>query len=340
MHPMDPALHLLSEGDPEDEVAVLVRRTTADVKLPERVRIIAEFGPIATCRLRREDIIATRLADGVASLKAPHELGLETALDEADVFGAPLESDARRPDPAQATGQGVVIGIVDWGCDFAHCDFRRADGATRLLALWDQQSLAPGSPAQSSLVNSYGYGRVFLQADIQRALHSDNPYAALRYHPEDGDPDKSGAHGSHVLSIAAGSGGAECPGGLAPDADLVFVHFGSREGHSIGDSVRPSTSSPGSPALARWSSIFRWAGTAGLMTAPPWLSRRSISSSRRVPAAPWCKAPETISPRACMLPDGSGPTPAWSSPGKSIPETARPTSSISGTPAAIGCKSR
>src|SRR5688572_7030365 len=182
---MDPHLHMLEEGDPEDEVAVLVRRTTADVKLPERVRIIAEFGPIATCRLRREDIIATRLADGVASLKAPHELGLETALDEADVFGAPFESDARRPDTVHVTGQGGVIGIVDWGCDFAHPDFRRADGATRFLALWDQQNLAPGNPAQSSLVNIYGYGRVFVQADIQRALRSDNPYAALRYHPED-----------------------------------------------------------------------------------------------------------------------------------------------------------
>src|SRR5262245_2562650 len=117
---MDPRAQRLIEGDPDDEVAVVLRRTTADVKLPEHVRIIAEFGAIATCRMRRENIVATRLAHGVESLKAPYELGLETAIDEAEMPGEPLESDARRPHAAEATGRGVVIGIVDWGCDFAH----------------------------------------------------------------------------------------------------------------------------------------------------------------------------------------------------------------------------
>jgi hypothetical protein len=31
----------------------------------------------------------------------------------------------------QPTGAGVVFGLIDWGFDFAHPHFRRANGETR-----------------------------------------------------------------------------------------------------------------------------------------------------------------------------------------------------------------
>jgi hypothetical protein len=36
------------------------------------------------------------------------------------------------------TGRGVIVGIVDTGIDLMHQNFRKADGSTRVVAIWDQ----------------------------------------------------------------------------------------------------------------------------------------------------------------------------------------------------------
>ncbi len=35
------------------------------------------------------------------------------------------------------TGKGVILGVIDSGLDFTHSDFRKDDGSTRVLYLWD-----------------------------------------------------------------------------------------------------------------------------------------------------------------------------------------------------------
>ena len=48
-------------------------------------------------------------------------------------------------------------------------------------------------------------------------------------------------HGTHVMDIAAGNGRAGGPAGVAPEADLVFVHLadsGTGGLANLGDSVR------------------------------------------------------------------------------------------------------
>ena len=40
--------------------------------------------------------------------------------------------------PAGLSGRGVIVALIDSGIDYTHPDFRRADGRTRILALWDQ----------------------------------------------------------------------------------------------------------------------------------------------------------------------------------------------------------
>ena len=129
-------------------------------------------------------------------------------------------TDLRRPEGELPDGKGVVVAHIDWGMDFAHPDFRKPDGSTRLLALWDQA--AADDPERP---NRYGYGRIHSAADIDRALAAPDPYAALGYHPAASDPLGFGSHGTHVISISAGNGGGGGPVGLAPAADLVFVHL-------------------------------------------------------------------------------------------------------------------
>lgn len=134
-------------------------------------------------------------------------------------------------------GAGVVIGVVDYGCDFVHQHFRHADGGTRLLCIWNQNG--PDHPS-----SPLGYGRVYTRAEIDRALAAPDPYADLGYGPFDTE---SGTHGTHVLDIAAGSGTSENAPGLAPEADLIFVDVshddipwegGDVAQGSLGDSVR------------------------------------------------------------------------------------------------------
>src|SRR5829696_8969624 len=235
---MDPALKELMEGSGEDEIEAIVRLDPGG-DLPPYVEVIARFGEIATVRLPRERIAETWADESVVSLKAARPFGLDPdplpfdgALEASEAFEDP--DDTRRPEDLDATGRGVIVAVLDWGFDFAHPNFRRRDGSTRALALWDQSAPGPGP-------QPYGYGRVYTREEIDRALRHDEPYRALGYHPAKGDPTGSGAHGTHVLDIAAGNGRAEgSPAGIAPEADLLFVHLATRgtEGRAnLGDSV-------------------------------------------------------------------------------------------------------
>lgn len=115
--------------------------------------------------------------------------------------------------PANITGQGVIIGVVDMGCDFNHPYFHRPDNSSRILFLWDQNGTTGPPPAP------YNYGREYTQAELTNVIQAGgNVYDALKYTPKDR------AHGTHVMDISAGSA-PDYPG-IAPDADLIFVHLG------------------------------------------------------------------------------------------------------------------
>jgi subtilisin family serine protease len=229
---VDPALQeLVEQGAPEDEVPVLLRLRDPDAP-PSGARIVSRFGDVATVRVRRGAIPEVWADDTTLSVKAPYHYrpDLEVGAGEAE---PEAPADERRPADLTATGRGVVVGLVDWGCDFAHPDLRRADGRTRLLALWDQR------PAATGLAQPYGYGRILGPGQINDALTQTDPYAALGYHPGDFDAGL-GAHGTHTTSIAVGNGRGGGPLGMAPEADCVFVNMGKQEGTAgapLGSSV-------------------------------------------------------------------------------------------------------
>jgi hypothetical protein len=227
---MDPALReIMVEQAPAGEMEAILKLTKPG-NIPSGVRAVAQFGDIATCRLRVGDIQEVWSDEAVLSLKAPREVGNEPAVDDLDI----TEGVSSRPNPTPFTGKGIVVGIVDWGFDFTHPNFLNPDGSTRFLTLWDQT--APADPS----AGKYGYGKMHSQQQINEALTTPKPFDALGYHPASGDPDKSGAHGTHVTDIAAGNGtiGEK---GLAPSADLVCVHLSAGKTGglaTLGDSVR------------------------------------------------------------------------------------------------------
>lgn len=187
---------------------------------------------IVTARIPIERIDHIRRQPFVRSLTAarPIRPTLEATIDDMQVT---------LPSVAGVTngGQGVVVGIVDFGCDFAHWNFRNADGSTRIEALWVQA----GHTAKGGVA----YGRLYTRADIDLALQSHDPYQALGYGQDLGKGD--GSHGTHVMDIAAGNGmGSKVPG-CAPGSTIIFVDLSPTDihwygpdavGQSLGDSVR------------------------------------------------------------------------------------------------------
>jgi len=228
-----------------DEIAVIAR-----VNDPDAWRALSEVHEgatagktpdgdwIVTARIPASRIEAVRQADMVVSLKPARRL---RPLLDATIEETRARSDLLPADTQGQQGHDVVVGIVDFGCDFQHDNFRNANGSSRILAIWDQNAPAlPGSP--------FGYGRLYTQDQINEALSEDNPYVALGYAPQPDSPFRPlGTHGTHVMDIAAGNGGGSGVPGVAPRADIVFVDLAATDvpwqgpqvvGQTFGDSVQ------------------------------------------------------------------------------------------------------
>lgn len=242
----DPALaEVAREGDSNDEVSVIARLADAGA-LPEGVTLVTRFGDIATLRLQRKKMTELMHSESVVDLEASRCFWQADDMDDPaftngsdsgrpSVFAenasydlSDVDAYTRRPPGLTATGQGCVVGVLDWGLDIAFPGFRHADGDTRLLALWDQRDHDTEVQDKN---NRWGYGRIFTTEDINRALNQEDPYQALDYDPADADArDKRdqqwmGSHATHVTHIAAGNSNGGGMSGVAPDADLVFVHL-------------------------------------------------------------------------------------------------------------------
>ncbi|MGB3655278.1 MAG: S8 family peptidase [Rivularia sp. (in: cyanobacteria)] len=209
------------------EVAVIAKvndvrawRSLSEVREGASVGSTPSGDIIVTARVPVSRLQAVRSSPCVVSLQASQSLQLTTQNltpqppslpGKGENLEKPL-SLQERGFTTEQQGQNVVVGIIDVGCDFAHQNFRHPDGSTRIVALWDQDGLSePDSP--------FGYGKVYRSAEINQALQADDPYLALGYYPG------KLAHGTHVMDIAAGNGNGTGNPGIAPEADIVFVHF-------------------------------------------------------------------------------------------------------------------
>jgi hypothetical protein len=199
---------------------------------------------VVTGRVPATRIEAVRRLPGVHSLKPARAIW--------PVLSATTrETHTEKPAlPASAQGKqgaGTVVGIIDFGCDFVHQNFRKDDGKTRLLALWDQ-----GAGADNE--SPFGYGKLHDGSAIDAALASTDPYAALGYRPE---PE---SHGTHVMDIAAGNGRGTGVPGMAPQADLVFVQLAASDIAWDGEESANATLGDSVQLLEAATFIFDFAG--------------------------------------------------------------------------------
>lgn len=106
-------------------------------------------------------------------------------------------------------GKNVYIGVTDWGFDYTHPSFYDSTlSQTRIVAAWDQYKTSGPSPM------GFNYGTEFVGANALLLAGSDtaNIYSYS-------------THGTHVASIAGGSGSGTIYRGIANDANFLFVTF-------------------------------------------------------------------------------------------------------------------
>jgi subtilisin family serine protease len=194
---LDVLIELAPGASPPELLRPLGRHSEGDVFISAAVDIrdlerLAHDGRVLRIEAARR--LSRTLAHSVPEIRA-NSLSLATEF-----------PDARPP----YDGKGVIVGILDVGCDVAHPNFCR-NGRTRILSLWRQATGAtPRPPAE------YNYGMEYKKDVIDQALANGEPYGSLMgdVRPEEG------SHGTNVMDIAAGSGAAP---GVAPNADLIFV---------------------------------------------------------------------------------------------------------------------
>jgi subtilisin family serine protease len=219
----------LAGGQPR-RVGVIARLADPQVQVPH-LEVVARAGSIVTGRVDVASLVAVRQHFNVLSLK----LARRYQPYQVSAHPAPVDGHSM-PRTRAWTGRGSIIGMLDWGFDFAHVEF--LDGPhTRFRWLWDQRGGATATSPQP-----YGYGREWDSAAINRALATPDPYATLGYDPAEIDRLAHGTHGTHTLGIACGNGRASgSRASAAPDASIIAVHLRGDDTHSsdtLGDSAR------------------------------------------------------------------------------------------------------
>lgn len=182
------------------------------------VKLGSVSGNIVTANVPLSQLQRVTEVEGVVFVEASKALPARLAV-SVPATGA---TSLRTGQPLQwtgATGQGVVVGIIDDGLDFRHKDFRKADGSTRLLSLWDMREAATGAPPAG-----FNYGKECTTADLNAAIAEGTSSVACQQ-------PSTGNHGTHVGGIAVGNGQATGNGmaafrhiGMAPMADIISAN--------------------------------------------------------------------------------------------------------------------
>lgn len=210
-------------------------------------------GNIATVDIPLSKIEAVAALPGVifVELAKPVKARLDAAVSatRADTLRS-----GTAPNWTGTTGAGVIVGVVDDGVDFRHLDFRKADGSTRLLALWDMREAASGTPP-----SGFKYGMECTPEMLNQAIQEGKTSTACAQ-------PSTGNHGTHVAGIAAGNGqgtGHNQPAyrfvGMAPQADIISANAiggGVTSSNAVIDAVnyiKAKAQAAGKPAVVNLS---------------------------------------------------------------------------------------
>lgn len=214
-----------SKCDAVSQVKLLQDRQSKSAK--EEIRLIAKVSDGYDAKaMKAQGIVTGAKAGNIVTLRLPLEK-LYVIDNSADILQYSVShpvypttnrtrSDTRTDSvqqglglPQAYTGEGVIIGITDWGFDYKHPNYNNnGESNRRLLQAWDQFKLKGPAP------EGFDYGTVF--TNRHDLLKATGDTAGLYGYA---------THGTHVAGIAAGRGVDGEYTGQAPYANLLFASF-------------------------------------------------------------------------------------------------------------------
>ncbi len=210
---------LLKKAGNQIIVDVFIKTTDPEALREKGVRVKTIAGDIVTVSLPLSIVESIAKLPSVLYIEAasPCKPFLDVSVPEIGV----RDSSWNRVFGTKYDGEGVIIGIYDYGIDWSNPDFIAPNDTSRILYLWDQTDTLGPHPEELE----FGYGTEYNQQDINNEIHG----STAGYVRE---KDTYG-HGTHIAGIAAGNGRATGNGkpdsvyiGAAPKADLIVVKGG------------------------------------------------------------------------------------------------------------------
>lgn len=121
-------------GDPSERVSVLVH-VVGDLADVEAAGLWTDWtiGPISRGTVAFGDLPALAALDDVKVIQMPTAGRLHIHDSVPEIHG-----DTARQIPPGFSGKNVIVGVVDTGIDIFHHAFRKPDGTTRIVTLFDQ----------------------------------------------------------------------------------------------------------------------------------------------------------------------------------------------------------
>lgn len=198
------------------------------IKEELNLSVVELMNEYAIVTIQQQDIEKLVKYQQIEFIEKPKQLSFEVAEGIAVSCIPPVQRNRRETGQLSLYGNGIIVAIIDSGIDYSHPDFRKADGTTRIIGLWDQT--IRGTPPEG-----FDSGTFYSEEEINQALNSSDRSEQMQVVPS---IDSSG-HGTHVAGICAGNGRASNGRyrGVAPQSDILIVKLGS----SVGDSFPKTT---------------------------------------------------------------------------------------------------
>ena len=177
------------------------------------VTIRGRIGQQAIVQVPLDKVEAIAQVDGVLRVDVGHKGELKTDVSR-EVTGVNLLNGSHPTVPSPFTGKGVTVCVIDIGLDFNHPAYKDAQGRSRIKCVYNTISdkgrkFVYDDPVAGTIEFP---GSVFDTPELISKLVYDTKLAA---------------HGGHTTGIAAGSLSPQGFGGMAPDADIVYLALGT-----------------------------------------------------------------------------------------------------------------